>query len=158
MLTTWPLLQGRAAPYREVSHQFPVPPVGKENQGLEAGGAGVGGTLAFQSTVGHFMGNSTLISHSRTLLWFYHRNHKGIYGALNTVNLIVTEKWGRACNNQHKDLVRPSSHVSCPSINSNPNWQLCLPAQISWGWTLARELDKMQICWFESSKDKFFLS
>ena len=60
--------------------------------------------------------------------------------------VIVTEKWGRACNNQHKDLVRPSSHVSCPSINSNPNWQLCLPAQISWGWTLARELDKMQIC------------
>ena len=75
MLTTLPLLQGRAAPYREVSHQFPVPPVGKENQGLEVGGVGGGGgggggggTLAFQSTVGHFMGNSTLISHSRTLL------------------------------------------------------------------------------------------
>ena len=37
MLTTLPLLQARAAPCREVSHQFPVPPVGKENQGLEAG-------------------------------------------------------------------------------------------------------------------------
>lgn len=67
--------QGRAAPYREVSHQFS--PVGKRPGGWRV--AGGGGTLAFKALWITLWG--TLISHSRTLLWFYHRNHRGIYGA-----------------------------------------------------------------------------
>lgn len=54
MLTTMPLLQGRTAPYREVSHQFPVPPVGKENQGLEV--AGGGGNTSFPKHCGSLYG------------------------------------------------------------------------------------------------------
>lgn len=53
MLTTMPLLQGRAAPYREVSHQFS--PVGKENQGLEVAGGG-GGDTSFPKHCGSLYG------------------------------------------------------------------------------------------------------
>ena len=58
-----------------------LPSVSSSSGGKREPGVGGGSTLAFQSTVGHFRGNSALLSHNRTLLWFYHRDHRGIYGA-----------------------------------------------------------------------------
>ena len=63
-LTTLPLTQASAAPWREVSSKSSAPPVGKENPQ---------GTTSSPSVVGHFAGATTLISH--------HRDCRGICGA-----------------------------------------------------------------------------
>lgn len=47
----------------------------------------------------------------------------GILQGLTSWNLIVTEKWGKSCYNQHSDLGRPSCHLQCSS--NSPNQQLC---------------------------------
>ena len=84
---------------------------------------------------GHFVGAPTLILHRRD----YKESSGSISG-----NLTVMEKRGGACNKQHRDLGRLSSHLQCPS--SDPNQWLCSSAEPNPGHTLTRELGRMLIC------------
>lgn len=92
------------------------------------------GQPAPPSIVHHFAGAPTLISPHRT--------------AEESVGLSlwesVMEKQGRACNNQHMDLSRPSSYLQRP--NSNPNWRVCSSAEPSWRPTLSRDLGRYKFC------------
>lgn len=71
----------------------------------------MGQSIPTSSIVGHFEGVPTLIS----------QHTMGIVGDsvwLNHWKSAVMEKGGGACNNQHRDLGRASSHLQCPNVES----------------------------------------
>lgn len=74
----------------------------------------------------------------------------GILQGLTSWNLIVTEKWGKFCYNQHSNLGRPSCHLQCSS--NSPNQQFCLSTE-------SRKWHRLTIrmvrsAWFRSLKEE----
>lgn len=136
-LTTLPLLQANAAPWRGLLEPL-APPVGRKKNR-------VGDNKLVLISLSHIL----WVALWKRLLWSC-----PLETAWKTTgNLTVMKNWGWACNNQHLDLGRSSSYLQCPS--SNTNQQLCSSTEPSRWNTLTMELGGVQICLIQISNEEF---